>query len=83
MASLVKNLVQRYLVVTGDTPGSVSIDKSLRNFDEKALLSRVVAFIVQIAGLLKSDNAAVNTKGLSRYSLITDFCLIALAPTRR
>ncbi len=75
---LVKNCVLRYKQVTGDFNGSTTIEKSLKNFNEKALLSRVIAFVVQLSGVLKNDNVAITTKGLSRYSLVTDFCLIAL-----
>jgi hypothetical protein len=75
---LIKNCVLRYKQITGDFDGSTSIEKSLKNFNEKALLSRVISFVVQLSGVLKNDNVAITTKGLSRYSLVTDFCLIAL-----
>ena len=75
---LISNCILRYKQVTGDYSGSTSIEKSLKNFNEKALLSRIIAFVVQLSGVLKNDNVAITTKGFSRYSLATDLCLIAL-----
>ena len=76
---VIKNCLLRYKLLTGDSSGASSIDKSLRNFSEKALLSRVLSFIVQFSSVISQNSVAVNTKGITRYSTSTDFCLIALA----
>ena len=76
---LIKNCVLRYKQITNDTKSAASINNSLTNFNEKALLSRVLSFVVQFSSILGKDNLAVTTKGLSRYSVTTDFALIALA----
>lgn len=76
---VIKNCLLRYKLLTGDSTGAASIDKSLRNFNEKALLSRVLSFIVQFSSILSQNNVAVNAKGITRYSASTDLCMIALA----
>ena len=76
---VIKNCLLRYKLITGDFSGATSIDKSLRNFNEKALLSRVLSFVIQFASIVSQNSTAVNTKGITRYSASTDFCLIALA----
>lgn len=76
---VIKNCLLRYKLLTSDSSGASSIDKSLRNFNEKTLLSRILSFIVQFSSVISQNSAAVNAKGITRYSASTDFCLIALA----
>jgi hypothetical protein len=75
---LINNCVLRYKLITGDVIGDLTIQKSLKNFNEKAILSRVISFISQLTAIHKNENKAFTSKGVSRYSLVSDLGLVAL-----
>jgi hypothetical protein len=76
---IIKNCLIRYQTLTGDDVFTKEIEASLRNFNEKALISRIISFIIQFSSALSKGSTATTTKGFTRYSVTTDFCLIALA----
>lgn len=76
---VIKNCILRYKQLTNDDKGAVSIENSLKNFNEKALLSRILLFIVQFISAFSRNNAALTTDGITRYSTSNNTCMIALA----
>lgn len=76
---IIKNCVQRYKLITNDDTAASDIEKSLRNFSEKSIISRMVSFVSQIFNIFYDRGTAISANGLTKYSGATDVSVIALA----
>lgn len=70
---LVRNCVNYYKQMTGDTTGATKVENALRNFGEQGPLARAMAFVKACNDVQKTTMSA----GHTRYSRLSDASMVA------